>query len=94
MSNIPNCNLLYNGKDIYSSTASGIGSGIGGFFGMILNSVLFVILLIIYLLSRNNIVLLFTILSLAGGIYSYYKMTSGGKNLPERPCIKNGVILN
>ena len=91
---VPDCNMVYNGKDIYSSTASGVGSGVGGFFGIIFNGILFVVLFLIYLLSGSTVVLFFTICFLIGAIYSYYQMTSGGAKFPERPCKKNGAILN
>jgi nicotinamide riboside transporter PnuC len=91
---VPDCNMVFNGKDIYSSTASGVGSGVGGFIGLIFNSTLFVILFLIYLLSGSYVVLFFALCFLFGSIYSYYQMTSGGVKLPERPCKKNGEILN
>ena len=91
---VPDCNIVSSEKDIYSSTASGIANGVGGFIGLYLNGTLFVILFLIYLISRSYIVLFFALCFLLGTIYSYYRMTSGGVNFPERPCKKNGVILN
>jgi len=95
MSEIPKCNLTVNGREIYSSGAANVGGAIGGFFGIIINGILSIILFIVYLISKNNIVLAFTICAVISFIYSYYQMTSGSKNLPERPCINmNNVILN
>jgi hypothetical protein len=95
MSEIPKCNLTLNDREIYSSGAAGVGGAIGGFFGIIINGILSIILFIVYLISKNNIILAFTACTVISLIYSYFQMTAGGKNLPERPCTNmNNEILN
>ena len=91
---VPNCNVIIEGKDIYSSTVASGFRGVTGFINVVINSVLFLVLFIIYLVTRNNLILLFVICFLAAAIYSYYQIVSGGEKFPERPCRKDGVILN
>ena len=95
MSKIPNCNLTFNGKLIYSPNTSNFGNAIGGGLGLIINSFLAVLFLIIYMVTRSTFVLVLLLLSLASVAYSYsISATSVDLNTPSRPCIDSqGVTL-
>jgi len=98
MLDIPNCNGVVNGNEVYISNNDGASYIFHILFdvvGLYIWSSLFVLFIIIYAFSFNTVLLVFALIFLLLAVRCWYLMWWGGNSLPQRPC-KNlsGIVLN
>ena len=87
MSNIPNCNAIVNGRDVYQvSFISSIKNMLFDTVGVYVFGCLFVLFLTIYAFSKNIVILVFGILFFIIAIINWYLLRYGGNNVSQRPC--------
>jgi hypothetical protein len=96
MSNIPNCNAILNGRNVYLiNPFSYILYWIFDLFGLYVFGGLFVLFVTIYAFSKNIVILVFSIIFLILAIRSWYLYKYGRNSVSERPCKNSsGEVLN